>query len=144
LRTWYATVMRPLLVSLECIIPFRRNHSENHLGTYLPPARAIAEIYLRKGGVGVKQRPMLVVMLALVALSCVVSWGVRAQSSSKVTWEYKVLSTYGPSITNPPPNVHELDEAGAKGWELVAIRSGEFPTVRSNQFRTDYFLKRAK
>jgi hypothetical protein len=91
-----------------------------------------------------KQRSILVVILALVALSCVVSWGVRAQSSSKVTWEYRVVSTYGPSITNPPPNISELNEAGAKGWELVAIRSGEFPKVGSNQFRTDYFLKRAK
>jgi hypothetical protein len=92
----------------------------------------------------VKQRSMLVVILALVALCCVVSFGVRAQNSPTVTWEYKVVSTYGPSITNPPPNVNELNNAGAKGWELVAIRSGEFPKVGSNQFRTDYYLKRAK
>jgi hypothetical protein len=91
-----------------------------------------------------KQKPMLVVILALVALSCVVSWGVRAESSSKVKWEYKVLSSYGPSITNPPPNVQELNAAGALGWELVAIRSGEFPNEGTNQFRTDYFLKRAR
>jgi len=91
-----------------------------------------------------KQRPMLVVILALLALFCIVSWGVRAQSSASVTWEYKVVSTYGPSITNPPPNINELNEAGARGWELVAIRSGEFPRVGSNQFRTDYYLKRAK
>jgi hypothetical protein len=91
-----------------------------------------------------KQRAMLVVILSLLALFCMVSWGVRAQSSSRVTWEYKVVSTYGPSITNPPPNVNELNAAGAMGWELVAIRSGEFPKVGSNQFRTDYYLKRAK
>ena len=91
-----------------------------------------------------KQTLMLVGILAMVALSFVVSWSVPAQSSSKVTWEYKVVSSYGPSITNPPPNMHELNEAGANGWELVAIRSGEFPNVGANQFRTDYFLKRAK
>jgi len=108
------------------------------------PARAIAQVYLRKGGIAVKQKPMLGVIFALVALCCVVSWGVRAQSTSAVKWEYKVLTSYGPSITNPPPNVQELNEAGAKGWELVAIRSGEFPKVGSNQFRTDYYLKRAK
>ncbi len=113
-------------------------------GTYLAPARAIAEVYSEKGGIAVKQRSMLVVILALVALCCVVSFGVRAQNSPTVTWEYKVVSTYGPSITNPPPNVNELNNAGAKGWELVAIRSGEFPKVGSNQFRTDYYLKRAK
>jgi hypothetical protein len=92
----------------------------------------------------VKQRLMLVVILTLITLSCVVGWSVLAQSSSKITWEYKVVSIYGPSITNPPPNVHELNEAGAQGWELVAIRSGEFPNVASNQFRTDYYFKRAK
>jgi hypothetical protein len=91
-----------------------------------------------------KQTIMLVAIFALVALSFVVSLSVPAQSSSKVIWEYKVVSSYGPSITNPPPNMHELNEAGANGWELVAIRSGEFPKVGTNQFRTDYFLKRAK
>ena len=59
-----------------------------------------------------KQRAMLVVSLSLLAQFCMVSWGVRAQSSSRVTWEYKVVSTYGPSITNPPPNVNELNDAG--------------------------------
>jgi hypothetical protein len=91
-----------------------------------------------------KQKALLVVFLALVALSSVVSWGVRAQSTSKVTWEYKVVSSYGPSLTTPPPNVQELNDAGKQGWELVAIRSGEFPHTDSKQFRTDYFLKRAK
>jgi hypothetical protein len=104
----------------------------------------MAETCLGRGDIAMKQRPMLVVFLVLVVLSGVVSWAVRAQTSSKVTWEYKVLSSYGPSITNPPPNVHELNEAGAQGWELVAIRSAEFPKLGSNQFRTDYFLKRAK
>ena len=91
-----------------------------------------------------KQRSMLVAILVLVAVSCVVSWGVRAQTSSNVTWEYKVFSSYGPPTANPSSNVHELNEAGAQGWELVAIRSGEFPKLGSNQFRTDYFLKRRK
>jgi hypothetical protein len=91
-----------------------------------------------------KQRPMLVLILALVALSFVLSWGVRAQNSARVTWEYKVVSTYGPSTTNPPPNANELNAVGANGWELVAIRSGEFPNVGATQFRTDYYYKRAK
>jgi hypothetical protein len=90
------------------------------------------------------KRLMLVVIFALVALCCVVSWSVRAQNSSEVTWDYKVISIYGTSTTNPPPNVNQLNEAGSKGWELVEIRSGEFPKVGSYQFRTDYYLKRAK
>jgi hypothetical protein len=38
-------------------------------------------------------RRINVLMLALVALSCVVSLSVRAQSSATVRWEYKVIST---------------------------------------------------
>jgi hypothetical protein len=91
-----------------------------------------------------KQRALWVPIVALIALTCLASWGVPAQSSSRVTWEYKVISSYGPSISNPPPNIQELNEAGAQGWELVAIRSAEFPNVGSKQFKTDYFLKRAK
>jgi hypothetical protein len=90
-----------------------------------------------------KQRLMLLAIVALIA-AFFVGWGVRAQSSRKVTWEYDVVSTYGPSITNPPPNLQQLNRAGDQGWELVEIRSGEFPTAGSKQFRTDYYLKRAK
>ena len=91
-----------------------------------------------------KQRLMLVVILALSTVLCGVGWGVRAQSSSKITWEYKLISTYGTSLSSPPPNVHELNKAGGEGWELVEIRSGEDQQVGLRQFRTDYFLKRAK
>jgi hypothetical protein len=89
-----------------------------------------------------KQRSMLVAILALSAALCVVGWGVHAQSTSKVTWEYKVVSSYIPP--NPPPNIQELNRAGEQGWELVEIRVSEYPTVGSKQFRTDYYLKRAR
>lgn len=91
-----------------------------------------------------KARLMLVAILALGTLLTVVGWSVRAQSSSRVAWEYKVISAYGTSLTNPPTNLQELNDAGAEGWELLIIRSGEFPKTGSSQFRTDYFLKRAK
>lgn len=90
------------------------------------------------------QRRTLLVIVALVALFCVVGWGGRAANPSWDTWEYKVISTYGPSVTNPPPNADKLNEVGEKGWELVAIRSGEFPSVGSHQIRTDYYFKRPK
>ena len=90
------------------------------------------------------KRLMLVASLALGMVLCVVGWSVRAQSSAKVTWEYTVITNYGPSMTNPPTNVQELNRAGKEGWELVTIRSGEFPKEGSGQFKTDYFFKRAK
>ena len=90
------------------------------------------------------KRLMLVASLALGMVLCVVGWSVRAQNSAKVTWEYTVITNYGPSMTNPPTNVQELNRVGAAGWELVEIRSGEFPKEGSGQFKTDYFFKRAK
>jgi len=92
----------------------------------------------------VNQRLILATIIGVFTLISVVSWGVRAQSASRVTWEYKIISSYGPSMTNPPPNVQVLNEAGQDGWELVETRSAEFPKTDSNQFRTDYYLKRVK
>jgi len=91
-----------------------------------------------------KNRLMLVAILALGTLVGAIGWGAHAQNASRVRWEYKVISSYGPSLTNPTPNVHQLNDAGAEGWELLTIRSGEYPKPGSNIFKTDYFLKRAK
>ena len=87
---------------------------------------------------------LLAVVVAVSTVLTVMSWSVRAYSSSGVRWEYQVISTYGTSNTNPPPNVQQLNDAGAAGWELVTIHSGEYPKPGSGQFKTDYFLKRAK
>ncbi len=89
-------------------------------------------------------KKLMLVLVVILALVCLVGWSVGAQSPAKVTWEYKVITNYGPSITNPPTSVPELNKAGAEGWELVTIRSGEYPTQDSGQFKTDYFFKRAK
>ena len=81
-------------------------------------------------------------VLVVVAVFCLSSWNTGVNRSTKTTWEYKVISTYGPSETNPPPNVAELNNAGLQGWELVAIRSGNFPEANSKQVRTDYYFNR--
>lgn len=86
---------------------------------------------------------LLWIVISVVALSCAVSWGSRAQTSPRTRWEYKVISTYA-MIANPPPNVQELSNAGAQSWELVDIQSGDFPKPGSNQLRIDYYFKRAK
>ena len=91
-----------------------------------------------------RQRWWLTLILAIVAVFWLASWTSRAKPSSTIFWEYKVISTYGPSVTNPPPNLQQLNNAGDEGWELVEIRSGDFPNTGSHQVRTDYYLKRAK
>ena len=91
-----------------------------------------------------QKRSWLMLILLLVTVLCLAGWTSRANNSANVNWEYKVLSVYGPSVTNPPPDVNQLDNEGVQGWELVAIRAGEFPSTGSKQIRTDYYFKRIK
>jgi hypothetical protein len=81
-------------------------------------------------------------ILVVVACLCLASGTRGAKPSTKTTWEYRVISVYGPSVTTPAPDVQQLNNAGAEGWELIAIRSANFPEEKSQQVRTDYFFKR--
>ena len=81
-------------------------------------------------------------VLVVVAFLTLARWTNGAKPSARVTWEYTVISVYGPSETTPPPNTQQLNNAGAQGWELVAVRSGNFPNAESKQIRTDYYFKR--
>lgn len=88
-----------------------------------------------------KKRSWWTMILVLVALLCLAGWTSGANTSSKTSWEYKVISIYS-STPNPATNVQQLNNAGAEGWELIAIRSGDFPQTGSQQVRTDYYFKR--
>ena len=90
------------------------------------------------------KRSWLILILVVVAALSLAGWTNGASTSVKTSWEYTVISTYGPSVTTPAPNVTQLNNAGAQGWELVAVRSAEFPEVGAKQVRTDYFFKRIK
>jgi len=83
-------------------------------------------------------------ILGVVAVLCFAGWTSRANPSAKTVWEYKVISTYAFSEGTPAPNIAQLDDAGAEGWELIAVRSGEVSRTGARQVRTDYFLKRVK
>ena len=91
----------------------------------------------------------ILVILVIVAATVIgtLSFSGQAQPASRVTWEYKVISAYGPSETDPPPNVTKLDKAGLEGWELIDIKVGSSSrpsTPAVMQVRTDYYFKRAK
>ena len=89
-----------------------------------------------------RERSWWMLILVVVAFLCLSDWTRGANTSSKTTWEYKVVSVYGSSATNPPPSVNQLNNAGLEGWELIAIRSGNYPDAQANQVRTDYYFKR--
>ena len=88
-----------------------------------------------------RNRSVWTLILVVVACLGLAGW-TRGANTPRHNWEYKVVSVYGSSKTNPPPNVTELNNAGAEGWELVAIRSGNHPRAESSQVRTDYYFKR--
>jgi len=89
-----------------------------------------------------RKRSWLMLILVVVAFSILARWTNGAKPAVKVNWEYQIISVYGPSSTTPGPNVTQLNNAGAQGWELVAITSGNFPNTDSKQIRTDYYFKR--
>ncbi|MDT4897439.1 MAG: hypothetical protein QOH25_2516 [Acidobacteriota bacterium] len=82
------------------------------------------------------------VAAVVVVLLCLVGWGGRAQSATRATWEYKVITMYG-TIDTPAPNLTQFNQMGDEGWELVTTRSEDF-NRGSNQRRAEYFFKRAK
>lgn len=89
-------------------------------------------------------KPRWILVLAVFALSCLVGWSSRAQSSSKTTWEYKVVTIYGTNDI-PPPNLNQFNQMGTEGWELVTIRSEEeVSRSGANHRRAEYYFKRVK
>ena len=90
-----------------------------------------------------RERWML--MFVVVAFLCLSNWTKGANSSTtttKTTWEYKIVSSYASTTAPPSPNPTELTNAGMEGWELIAIRSEKNTDPRSNQVRIDYYFKR--
>ena len=79
----------------------------------------------------------------VVVLLCLVGWNSRAQSATRATWEYKVITTYGTTDT-PAPNLTQFNQMGDDGWELVTVRSEDFNRGGANQRRAEYFFKRAR
>lgn len=90
-----------------------------------------------------RHKSMLAIAVLVVCLILAMSWGGRAQSQSKVTWEYKVVEAqYG--ATPPTMSERDMNKLGAEGWELVGTRFIQFPQGGSTQYRTDYYFKRAR
>ena len=100
----------------------------------------------QKGEESMRDRSWWMLMLVVVAFLCLSNWTRGANSSTtttKTTWEYRVVSVYESTTAPPHPNPTELNNAGMEGWELIAIRSGNHhPDARTNQVRMDYYFKR--
>jgi hypothetical protein len=79
--------------------------------------------------------PLALCILALICISVAI-WARQGQASSRVVWEYKVVTVSQGIDQNAEVMLNKL---GSEGWELVQMNSykGGLP-------EGVYFLKRAK
>lgn len=76
-------------------------------------------------------RKTLLITLALVAVLFLAGWTFQ----TRVHWEYKVVN----SNKGTPPK--ELNDLGAEGWELIAVRN---PIFGGNSLNAEYIFKRVR
>lgn len=88
-----------------------------------------------------KPKTYLSLMLAAIAMLCLIGWTVYAQketpanNSNRVVWEYKTL--HGQRALRED----QLNDMGLYGWELIMYDDGE----RGNgSFEGTYYFKRPK
>ncbi len=90
-----------------------------------------------------RMRLKIMLIVAAIAVVCLVGWRSSAQNTSKTNWEYKVITAYGTNDT-PPPNISQFNQLGDEGWELVTALSEQSVRGDRRQIKIDYFFKRAK
>ena len=71
----------------------------------------------------------------LILALCALGW-TQATKPARAEWEYKVMPI--PQFGTPP----ELQQAGAEGWELVAVE--RYESGGGGKPVTAYYLKRQK
>lgn len=86
-----------------------------------------------------KSNIRLLLIAVTVSLVAFFGWNVRGQQTSvpKVVWEHAVV---GPSTGDNSSNLNQL---GAEGWELVAVRSEE-KTTGFTRTEVTYYFKRPR
>lgn len=86
-----------------------------------------------------KSNIRFVLIVAAISLVAFCAWSVRGKDTPvpKVVWEHAVISSHG-------DNPARLNQLGAEGWELVAVRTEEKFTGNFRQMELTYYLKRAR
>ncbi|HXG65965.1 MAG TPA: hypothetical protein VNO70_12745 [Blastocatellia bacterium] len=78
-------------------------------------------------------RISLLVLLVAIALTGAFRWTGHGQATPRPAWEYKIVYNVG--------SEKRLDELGAQGWELAAIRTIVF---QGSSTGGEYYFKRAR
>jgi hypothetical protein len=91
-----------------------------------------------------KSKFNLVLIFAIAAFVCLTGWRSSAQTSNKVTWEYKIYTVHGTLPLSPSPNMNEFNKMGAEGWEFVESRSEDTANGSITQRKVEYYFKRMK
>ncbi len=82
----------------------------------------------------------LVLAIAAIALFGLIGWTSHAQSSSKTTFEYQIVTILQSQASE------ELNALGAQGWELVTMEQDLLLETKNSRdyYYRKYFFKRAK
>jgi hypothetical protein len=83
----------------------------------------------------------IALVIAAIALLCVVGWSSKAESSSRDQWEYKLVTKYRYHDVSPQ-NVTEFNDLGSDGWELVTVLSEDVVRGNHRQIKVSYYFKR--
>jgi len=88
-----------------------------------------------------KLKSKILLMIAAVALLCLVGLSSKAQRASRTRWEYKLVTVYGfPEVVQP--SLQQFNDLGAEGWELVTMRSENLVHGDPRQAKLVYYFKR--
>lgn len=83
----------------------------------------------------------IALVMAAIALLCIVGWSSKAESPSRDYWEYKLVTKYRFHDVSPQ-NLTEFNELGSEGWELVTVLSEEVVRTNHKQIKVSYYFKR--
>ena len=83
----------------------------------------------------------IALVIAAIALVCLVGWSSKAESFSRDQWEYKLVTKYQYHDT-APQNVNEFNDLGSDGWELVTVLTTDVANSAHRQIKVSYYFKR--
>jgi len=86
-----------------------------------------------------RSRPYRLLLVATLIGALLLCWSVYAQEkkSSRIVWEYRMVSVQWDEIS-------KLSELGAQGWELAFVRKEEEMLGNVRHSTVIYYLKRPK
>ena len=88
-----------------------------------------------------KIQSKIALVIAVVALLCVVGWTSKAERPSRTDWEYKAITVWT-TPDAPVTNLKQLNDMGGEGWEMVTVMSEDVLRGSLRQSKLTCYFKR--